>query len=93
VIEVTSAANIGPNSFQAGLRNARARGKRLGRPQIVVDVRKVAVLREQGRSWPQIAKQLGVGVGTAYRAHQELSKNHTAESLSRIPVSVEAAID
>jgi DNA invertase Pin-like site-specific DNA recombinase len=54
---------------RAGLRNAKAKGKRLGRPQIVVDVRKVAALREQGRSWPQIAKQLGVGVGTAYRAH------------------------
>ena len=45
------------------------------------------------RSWPQIAKQLGVGVGTAYRAYQELSKNLTAEGLSRIPVSVTAAAD
>jgi DNA invertase Pin-like site-specific DNA recombinase len=69
---------------KAGLRNAKAKGKRLGRPHIVVDVRKVAMLREQGRSWPQIAEQLGVGVGTAYRAHQELSKNPDAESLSRI---------
>ncbi len=62
---------------KAGLRNAKAKGKRLGRPHIVVDVRKVAVLREQGRSWPQIAEQLGVGVGTAYRAYQELSKTST----------------
>jgi DNA invertase Pin-like site-specific DNA recombinase len=78
---------------KAGLRNAKAKGKRLGRPQIVVDVRKVATLREQGRSWPQIAKQLGIGVGTAYRAHQELSKNHKEESLSRIPDSTAAAAD
>src|SRR6266436_7700217 len=70
---------------KAGLRNARAKGKTLGRPQIIVDTRKVAALRAQGLSWPRIAKQLGVGVGTAYRAHQELSKNHAAESLSRIP--------
>jgi len=28
---------------------------------IIVDVRKVAALREQGRSWPEIAKQLGIG--------------------------------
>jgi DNA invertase Pin-like site-specific DNA recombinase len=78
---------------RAGLRNAKAKGKRLGRPQIVVDVRKVAALREQGRSWPQIAKQLGVGVGTAYRAHQELSKNPKAESLSRNPDSLPLAAD
>ena len=51
------------------------------------------MLREQGRSWPQIAEQLGVGVGTAYRAHQELSKNLGAESLSRIPVSEAVAAD
>jgi DNA invertase Pin-like site-specific DNA recombinase len=78
---------------KAGLRNAKAKGRRLGRPQIAVDVRKVAALREQGRSWPQIAKQLGIGVGTAYRAHQELSKNLEAESLSRIPDPVVAAAD
>jgi|ERR1700676_5436462 DNA invertase Pin-like site-specific DNA recombinase len=78
---------------KAGLRNAKAKGHRLGRPQIVVDVRKVAALREQGRSWPQIAKQLGIGVGTAYRAHQELSKNTKVESLSRIPDSDDVAAD
>lgn len=76
---------------KAGLRNAK--GKRLGRPQIVVDVRKVAVLREQGRSWPQIAKQLGIGVGTAYRAHQELSKNSTAETPSTNPILSAQAAD
>jgi DNA invertase Pin-like site-specific DNA recombinase len=78
---------------KAGLRNAKAKGKRLGRPHIIVDGRKVAVLREQGHSWPQIAKQLGIGVGTAYRAHQELSKNPKAESLSKIPDSVALAAD
>jgi DNA invertase Pin-like site-specific DNA recombinase len=78
---------------KAGLRNAKAKGRRLGRPQIVVDVRKVAALREQGRSWPQIAKQLGVGVGTVYRAHQEFSKNPNVESLSRIHDSADVAAD
>src|SRR6266850_1642362 len=33
---------------KAGLERARTRGKRLGRPQIVVDTRKVAALRAQG---------------------------------------------
>lgn len=78
---------------KAGLRNAKAKGRRLGRPHIVVDVRKVAMLRTQGRSWPQIAKQLGVGVGTAYRAHQKLSKNLEVESLSRIHDSEAVAAD
>jgi DNA invertase Pin-like site-specific DNA recombinase len=78
---------------KAGLRNAKTKGRRLGRPQIIVDVRKVAALREQGHSWPQIAKQLGIGVGTAYRAHHELSKIPKAESLSRIPIPVAEAAD
>jgi len=36
---------------------------------------------------------LGVGVGTAYRAHQELSKNLKAEGLSRNPDSLPVAAD
>jgi len=63
---------------KAGLRNARAKGKRIGRPHVFVDARRVATLRAGGASWPQIAKQLGVGVGTAYRAHQKLSRNRSS---------------
>lgn len=51
---------------RAGLRNAKAKGKRLGRPRVRVDAAKVASLRAQGRSWPQIARELGVSVGTVY---------------------------
>src|ERR1700729_2297646 len=39
---------------RAGIRNARAKGKRLGRPRGTVDVSKIASLRAQGRSWSQI---------------------------------------
>ncbi len=53
---------------RAGLRNARAKGKRLGRPRVAVDRSKVVRLREQGRSWPAIARELGVSTGTAYAA-------------------------
>ena len=53
---------------RAGLRNARAKGKRLGRPRVDVDTAKVAKLRASGLSWPKIAKQLGIGVGTVYEA-------------------------
>ena len=76
-----------------GLETARAKGHRLGRPQVIIDVRRIAALRQQGRSWPQVAKELGVGVGTVYRAHQELSKNLGAANLSRIPDPACAAAD
>jgi len=58
-----------------------------------VNVLKIAALRKQRRSWPQISKQLGFGVGTAYRAHQEFSKNPKVESLSRIHDSEALAAD
>src|SRR5213075_1819486 len=35
---------------KAGLRNARAKGKRLGRPRIALDAARIARLRSQGRS-------------------------------------------
>lgn len=53
---------------RSGLVAAKARGKRLGRPRVVVDRSKIASLRAQGRSWAAISKQLGVGKGTAQRA-------------------------
>ncbi len=52
---------------RAGLRNARAKGKRLGRPRVAVDAAQVARLRASGFSWPKIARELGVSVGTAYQ--------------------------
>lgn len=51
---------------RAGLRNARAKGKRLGRPRVAVDTAQVARLRASGMSWPKIARALGVSVGTVY---------------------------
>jgi len=65
---------------RSGLRNARAKGKRLGRPKVIVDARRIATLRDSGASWPAIAAKLGVGVGTAYRAYQALSKNPPVRS-------------
>jgi DNA invertase Pin-like site-specific DNA recombinase len=52
----------------AGLRNARHKGKRLGRPRVAVDADRIAALRASGASWRAISKQLGVGIGTAYKA-------------------------
>jgi DNA invertase Pin-like site-specific DNA recombinase len=59
---------------KAGLRNARAKGKRLGRPPKTVDAPTVARLRKQGRSWRAIASQLGVGLATLHRASVPRSK-------------------
>src|SRR5499425_920613 len=52
---------------RAGLRNARAKGKRLGRPRTVVDVPRVSALRAQGLGWKRIASEMRIGVGTLYR--------------------------
>src|SRR5207302_7803001 len=60
---------------RAGLRNARAKGKRLGRPRVAVDAAKIASLRKEGLSWALIAERLGVGEGTVYRMAQASAKN------------------
>jgi len=59
---------------RAGLRNARAKGKTLGRPRVAVDAARVSQLRASGLSWPKIAAELGVSVGTVYQASHRLSK-------------------
>jgi len=41
----------------AGLRNARARAKRLGRPRMIVDRARIGRLRAEGLSWVSIAAQ------------------------------------
>jgi DNA invertase Pin-like site-specific DNA recombinase len=69
---------------RAGLRNARAKGKTLGRPRTAVDTAKIVRLRASGLSWPKIAAEMGVSVGTVYQA---------ARSLSKIPSKTPAASD
>lgn len=48
----------------AGIRNARANGKKLGRPSATVDRERILQLKEQGHSLREIAAKLGVGYGT-----------------------------
>jgi DNA invertase Pin-like site-specific DNA recombinase len=48
----------------AGIRNARASGKQLGRPRRIVNADEVRMLRSNGASLRQIAEKLGVGYGT-----------------------------
>ena len=59
---------------RAGLRNAQAKGKRLGRPRVPVDALRIASLRSEGRSWAEIVAEVKVGKGTAQRAVAGLPK-------------------
>jgi DNA invertase Pin-like site-specific DNA recombinase len=59
---------------KAGLRNARAKGKKLGRPKKVMNSAQIVGLRAQGLPWRAIAGQLGVGLATLHRASVPRSK-------------------
>jgi len=69
---------------KSGIAAARSKGKRLGRPRVTVDAARIAALRASGLSWPQVAKEMGLSVGTAYQA---------ARKLSKIPARIPAASD
>jgi DNA invertase Pin-like site-specific DNA recombinase len=60
---------------KAGLRNARANGKRLGRPRVVVDAARIANLRARGCSWRDITTEMAISKGSAQRAICCLPKN------------------
>jgi len=53
---------------RAGIRNARAKGRRLGRPRVAMDAARIARLRREGASWRAIAAALGVSTTTAFLA-------------------------
>lgn len=55
---------------RAGVRAAKQKGKTLGRPRRIFNRQRAADMRADGKSYPQIARALGVGVGTVVRALQ-----------------------
>jgi DNA invertase Pin-like site-specific DNA recombinase len=57
---------------KAGLRNARTKGKRLGRPRKILDTKRIAARRAQGVGWKRITAEMGVG--TIYRVTLEVPK-------------------
>ena len=59
---------------RAGLRNARAKGKKLGRPKRILNEQRISALRAQELGWKAIATDLGVGIGTVLRHAGEDSK-------------------
>ena len=65
--------NLIVERVRAGLRHARAKGKRLGRPKKYVDAAQIASLRFSGASWRTIARRMGVSVGTVFAAGQGFS--------------------
>ncbi len=57
----------------AGMRNARAKGKKIGRPPKILDISETIRLRRGGSSWREIGKKLGVGASTARRHFYEFA--------------------
>jgi DNA invertase Pin-like site-specific DNA recombinase len=55
----------------AGLRRARAQGKRLGRPRAIIDARRLRQLLAAGTSYRAVAHALKVSEGTVRRAAQD----------------------
>jgi DNA invertase Pin-like site-specific DNA recombinase len=72
---------------RSGLAAAKAKGKRLGRPKVLVDLAEIARLRGAGDSWSTVAEKLGLGEGTVRRAGMAPAKN----LLSSPPVTACAA--
>ncbi len=62
---------------RAGLRNARAKGKRLGRPRINLNEARIAQLHADGRSVRQIAEELGYSRSLV---HKTLANSETARA-------------
>jgi DNA invertase Pin-like site-specific DNA recombinase len=58
---------------RSGLAAAKAKGKRLGRPRVDVDVEKIASLRAAGASWRTISREMKLSIGKLYEAFHERS--------------------
>src|SRR5215471_1050404 len=54
---------------RAGLTTARHKGKRLGRPRVFVSRSRIESLRQEGKSWREIAQELNTNTATARRAY------------------------
>jgi DNA invertase Pin-like site-specific DNA recombinase len=60
--------NLIAERVKAGLRNARAKGKTLGRPRKIANSDEIRRLRSQGASWRAVGTALGVSAATAFCA-------------------------
>jgi DNA invertase Pin-like site-specific DNA recombinase len=69
---------------RAGLRNAVAKGKKLGRPRVVLDVRRIGELRASGRSWRKIARVMECSAKTCRRAWQKAASEGLRPTVKRV---------
>ena len=60
-------------AIKAGQARARAEGKHMGRPRVVIRRDEVLNLRRKGLSWSMVASRAGASVGTVRRICQALS--------------------
>ncbi len=60
------------------------KGKRLGRPRMIVDASRIASLRSQGCSWSQVCAELRIGKVTAQRAVAGLPKTSEVSILGSL---------
>jgi DNA invertase Pin-like site-specific DNA recombinase len=74
---------------RAGLSRAKAQGTRsgnaVGRPKAMLDRQKVADLRNQGRSWREIARACNAGVTTVRRAYGVVGSIPNASGVPKSP--------
>jgi DNA invertase Pin-like site-specific DNA recombinase len=56
---------------RAGLRNAKLKGKTLGRPPLTLDRNRIARLRASGASIREISAQLEISTATVHKALQQ----------------------
>ncbi|MGA8556213.1 MAG: recombinase family protein, partial [Candidatus Acidiferrales bacterium] len=70
---------------RAGLRNARAKGKQLGRPRSYLDMAEIQRLRAQGASWRAVGAAPGVPAAPALHASRK--------GRLKIPLNPEAVSD
>src|ERR1700690_1615875 len=56
---------------RSGMKNAKAKGKSVGRPKVIVDAAQIASLRASGASWRKIAKEMGLSLGTVHSARSK----------------------
>ncbi|MDE2019902.1 MAG: recombinase family protein, partial [Patescibacteria group bacterium] len=53
---------------KAGIKAARDKGRKMGRPKVEANGSEVARLRAQGFSWASVCQKTGLSKGTAQRA-------------------------
>lgn len=71
---------LGVERVRAGMRNAKAKGKAIGRPKVNVNTAQIARLRDSGASWRAIAKTTGSASGRSMRKRQAgYGPPHTVE--------------